>query len=404
MKRRKKFALALLVLLLLSQAPFAYRRYALGRLGAAVDALNASRAAPTPGAPLDDYAGVFHVHSALGGHSTGRPEEIVKAAKEGGLAFVLMTEHPSPYVNTAEATLRGTQEGVLFVGGSELVASDGGRLFVLPGFQAEARNPSLRDLLARAKSDGRLAVVGYPEEVKDWGASGFDGLEVYNLYTNAKRIGYATMFFDGLWSYWGRPELLFARFYERPDAALKRWDELNAAGRVRVYAYAGNDAHSNVGLALQDQTGGKILELKLDPYERSFRLVRTHVLLEHGKPLDAQALLEALRAGRFYLSFDVFGDPAGFRFAADSGADAREMGDEIQLPAGGAVKLSARAPVKCRAVFFRDGRAVGEVKDSAQAELEVREPGVYRAELYLDQLGPLLTGKPWVISTPIFVR
>jgi hypothetical protein len=404
MKRWKKLALALLLVLLLSQAPFAYRRYVLGRLGAAVDALNAGRAAATAGGRFDDYAGVFHVHSALGGHSTGRLDEIVRAAKERGLAFVLMTEHPSPYVNTAEATLRGTHEGVLFINGSELAASDGGRLFVLPGFEADARNPPLRDLVTRAKSEGRLAVVGYPEEVGDWGAGGFEGLEVYNLYTNAKRINYATMLFDGLWSYRGRPELLFARFYERPDAALKRWDELNAAGRQHVYAYAGNDAHANVGLALQEQTGGKIFDLKLDPYERSFRLVRTHVLIEKGKPFDAQGLLDALRAGRFYVSFDVFSDPAGFQFTAEGGADVRASGEEIALPSGGAVKLSTSAPVKCRTVFFRDGRVVGEVKDSARAELEVKEPGVYRVELYLDQLGTLLTGKPWVISNPIFVR
>jgi hypothetical protein len=404
MKRWKKLALALLLVLLLSQAPFAYRRYVLGRLGAAIDALNAGRAAAADGGRFDDYAGVFHVHSALGGHSTGRPEDIVRAAKEGGLAFVLMTEHPSPYVNTAEGTLRGTHEGVVFVGGSELVAADGGRLFVLPGFEADARNPPLRELVARAKPEGRLAVVGYPAEVGDWGAEGFDGVEVYNLYTNAKRINYATMLFDGLWSYRGRPELLFARFYERPDAALKKWDELNAAGRQHVYAYAGNDAHANVGLALQDQTGGKIFDLKLDPYERSFRLVRTHVLIEKGKPFDAQAVLDALRAGRFYVSFDVFGDPAGFQFTADGGADVRASGEEVALPAGGAVKLSARAPFKCRTVFFRDGRVVGEVKDSAQAELEVKEPGAYRVELYLEQLGPLLAGKPWVISNPIFVR
>jgi hypothetical protein len=366
--------------------------------------LNAGRAATTDGVRFDDYAGVFHVHSALGGHSTGRPEEIVRAAKESGLAFVLMTEHPSSYVNTAEATLRGTHEGVLFINGSELVASDGGRLFVLPGFGADARNPPLRELVARAKSEGRLAVVGYPAEVGDWSAEGFDGVEVYNLYTNAKRINYATMLFDGLWSYRGRPELLFARFYERPDAALKKWDELNAGGRQHVYAYAGNDAHANVGLALQDQTGGKIFDLKLDPYERSFRLVRTHVLIEKGKPFDAQGLLDALRAGRFYVSFDVFGDPAGFQFTADSGADVHASGEEVALPASGAVRLSARAPVKCRTVFFHDGRVVGEVKDSALAELEVKEPGAYRVELYLEQIGPLLTGKPWVISNPIFVR
>ena len=30
--------------------------------------------------------------------------------------------------------------------------------------------------------------------------------------------------------------------------------------------------------------------------------------------------------------------------------------------------------------------------------------GVYRVEVYLDQLGSLLDGKPWIISNPIFVR
>ena len=404
MKRWKKVALALLALLLVSQAPFAYRRYRLGRLRAAVDALNATRAAPPPDERFDDYAGVFHVHSALGGHSTGRLEEIVRAAKGERLAFVLMTEHPSPLFNTAEATLRGTHEGVLFVGGSELVASDGGRLFVLPGLAAAAQNPPLRDLVARARAEGRLAVLGYPEQVTDWLADGYDGIEVYNLYTDARRINYVTFVFDGLWSLGGHADLLFARFYERPDEALRRWDEVNAAGRRRVYAFAGNDAHANVGLSLQEQTGRSILGLKLDPYERSFRLVRTHVLVEKGTPLDAGSLLAALRAGHSYASYDLFGDPTGFRFTATGGADTRVMGDEVALPPGGTLTLSARSPVRCRTVFFRDGRVVSEVKDSEAAEISVAEKGVYRVELYLDQLGGLLAGKPWVISNPIFVR
>ncbi len=416
MKRWKKVALALLLVLLISQAPFAYRRYVLGRLGASIDALNAGRAAPG-GGQFDDYAGVFHVHSALGGHSTGRPEEIVRAAKEGGLAFVLMTEHPSPYVNTAEATLKGAQDGVVFVGGSELVASDGGRLFVLPGFAAEARNPPLRELVARAKSEGRLAVVGYPEEVKDWGpvasdeiTVGFDGLEVYNLYTNAKRINYASMLFDGLWSYWGRPELLFARFYERPAENLRRWDDYNASGAGRAYAFAGNDAHANVGWALRDRTGKKILDFKLDPYERSFRLVRTHVLLGDSEPLEEMYLLAALRRGSFYTSFDVFGDPTGFRFTASAdqfetgtvtGAD---MGGEFTLPPGREVRLKVTLPVRARTVFYRDGQVVYEVHDAQLAYMEAAQKGVYRVEVYLDALGSLLEGKPWIISNPIFVR
>lgn len=404
MKLCKKIALVLFGLLLLSQTPFMYRRYRLGRLSAAINTLNSERAGPPADDPFDEYAGVFHVHSSLGGHSTGTLEEIVQAAKSDRLAFVVMTEHPSPLLDSAEATLRGAHDGVLFVNGSELASSDGGRLFVFPGVGPSSGNASLQDLVTLAKSENRLSVVGYPEEVRDWSVSGFDGVEVYNLYTNAKKINYAVMFFDGLWSYWGYADLLFARFYERPDAGLRRWDEINAAGRQRLCALAGNDAHANVGVSLQEQTGRKLFDIKLDPYERSFRVVRNHVLLEKGARLDADTLLAALRAGHSFIAFDLFGDPTGFRFTADNGSDRRVMGDEIQLPPGGQVLLSARSPVRCRMVFFRDGQVVQEVKDSAEAELSVESKGVYRVEVYPDQLGSLLEGKPWIISNPIFVR
>jgi hypothetical protein len=411
MKRWKKITLALLAVLLLSQAPFACRSYRLRRLGAAVDALNSARTPPPPEELYDEYAGVFHVHSRLGGHSTGRPEEIVRAASAERLAFVVMTEHPSPYVDTAGATLRGVHEGVLFLGGSELVASDGGRLFVVPGFATPAPKLPLQDLAARARSEGRLAVVGYPEEARGLAAGGsYDGMEVYNLYTNAKRINYATLLFDGLWSYRGRPELLFARFYERPTKNLRRWDELNASGARAVYALAGNDAHANVGLTFQDQAGQKILDLKLDPYERSFRLVRTHVLLPKGTPLEESSLLDALRSGNSFMAFDLFGDPTGFRFTAathdraDSAQTQAVMGGEVTLPPGGNVRLRAHSPVKCRTVFYRDGQVVHEVLDSSRAEFYAGQRGVYRVEVYLDQLGALLEGRPWIISNPIFVR
>ena len=402
MKRWKKIALVLLGLVLVAQAPFAYRRYKLGRLADAIAEVNASRA-PREEDRFDEYAGVFHVHSSLGGHSPGRLEEIVEAAKSERLAFVVMTEHPSPLVDTARATLRGEHEGVLFVGGSELAASNGGRLFALPGLAQPANNAPLQELAARAKSEGGLAVVGYPSEVTDWSLKDYDAVEVYNLYTNSKSVNYVTLFFDGLWSYRSYPDLLFARFYERPDDALKKWDELNASGS-RVYAVAGNDAHANVGFSLGGQTGDKIFDFKLDPYERSFRIVRNHVLLDKDTPLDEASLLKALRAGRSFFAFDIFGDSTGFRFTGENGTDTRVMGDEIRLPEAGAVKLSARTPVRCRTVFFRDGQVISTFADSTLAEVSVERAGVYRVEAYLDQLGPLLKDKPWIISNPIFVR
>src|SRR3954463_13802388 len=174
MTRWKKIALVALGLLVVSQLPFAYRRYRLGRLADAIASVKASREAAPPDDLFDEYAGVFHVHSSLGGHSPGRLEDIVRAAKSERLAFVVMTEHPSPVLDTAAATLRGTHEGVLFVGGSELAASNGGRLFAAPGIAPPPSNVPLQDLVARAKTEGRLAVIGYPGEVTDWSLKGYD--------------------------------------------------------------------------------------------------------------------------------------------------------------------------------------------------------------------------------------
>jgi hypothetical protein len=70
---------------------------------------------------------------------------------------------------------------------------------------------------------------------------------------------------------------MFANFFARPNENLKRWDETIAKSGHKLIAIGGPDAHSNVGFGLADATGKQLLGVKLDPYERSFRTVRTHV-------------------------------------------------------------------------------------------------------------------------------
>lgn len=405
MRRWKKTVLLLLGLSILSQTPFIYRRYRLGRLHAAIESLNAQRAAP-PDDGFNEYKGVIHVHTSLGGHSTGSFAELIPAAKANALDFVVMTEHPSAEVDTAEATLKGVHEGVLYINGSEVNTPSGERLFLLPGSASPAGTvpPPAQEVITLAKTGGKLTFVAYPEQIPQWRLQGYDGIEIYNLYTNTKSINYALLFFDGLWSYGGYPELLFSTFYEKPAANLKRWDELNASGNSRAVAIAGNDAHSNVGLTLQDRAGGKVFEIKLDPYERSFRLVRNHVMLERGETLNAETLLSALRRGHSFIAFDIFCDAGGFRFAAANGSERKIMGDEIALAATGGVQLNVSVPVKARLVFIRDGQVVHEERDSTRKELTVDRRGAYRVEVYLDQLGGRLQERPWIISNPIYVR
>jgi len=405
MKRWKKLLLVLLTLVVLSQIPFAYRRYRLGRLHAAIQQLNSQRVETENTNGEVEFKGVVHVHSSLGGHSTGAFADIIAAAQANQLDFVVMTEHPSANFDTAAMTLKGDHGGVLFVNGNEISSATGDRFLLIPG-EAQAGDDSRRstqEILSRRTAG--LSLVAYPEEFKSWTASGYNGIEVYNVYTNARRINPLLMFFDSLWSYRSYPDLLFASFYERPAENLKRWDEQIKEGK-RLVASAGNDAHANIGLSLNDSSGKTLLGFKLDPYERSFRLVRLHVFVpqlngQMSFPRD-EMLLRAISAGHCFIGFDLFGDSTGFRFSAQDSDEKVIMGDEIKLESE--VRLNVSLPVAGRIMLLKDGAVVQENSAANKMEFVAREKGSYRVEVYLPQLPGPVGRQPWIISNPIYVK
>jgi hypothetical protein len=315
-----------------------------------------------------------------------------------------MTEHPSKNYDTAAMTLKGTHGGVLFVNGNEVATANQDRLLVVPGDElaATAGNYSTQDVVSQEKAKGAVALVAYPQEFKSWSANGYDGVEVYNLFTNARRINPVMTFFDGLWSYRSYPDLLFANFYERPAENLKLWDDALLASGRRLVATAGNDAHSNVGLSLNDSSGKTLLGIKLDPYERSFRLVRMHVLIARDQQLTTETLLAALRDGHCFIAFDLFTDATGFNFSAASGDDRRIAGDEIGLSS--VTRLIVSTPVSSRVLLFRNGSVVEERSGVSKTEFQIVEKGIYRVEVYLPQLPQPVNAQPWIISNPIYVR
>src|ERR1041384_7154018 len=157
MRRKRVILLLVLLLLVLSQIPFAYRRYKLSRLNSAIQQLNSQRATPARQNGFLDYKGVVHVHSFLGGHSSGTFSEIISAAQANELRFVIMTEHTEKDFDTAAMTLQGMHGGVFFINGNEISAENGDRSLVLPG---------------------DVSIVAYPEEFKNWGAAKITGVEV----------------------------------------------------------------------------------------------------------------------------------------------------------------------------------------------------------------------------------
>lgn len=374
--RSKKFILLVIFLvLLLSQVPFACRRYKLRRLNASVQQLNSQRT-PQQTNGFTEYRGVVHVHSFLGGHTTGTFGEIISAAQANQLHFVIMTEHTEKDFDTAAMTLQGMHGGVLFINGNEVRSENGDRLLALPG---------------------EVSIVAYPEEFKNWETPRINGVEVYNVFTNARLINPIVAFFDVLWSQRSYRDLIFALYLQRPDESLRRWDQ--ALTRAPLTGVGGNDAHANIGVSLNDGSGKTLLGIQLDPYETSFRLVRLHVLVEQGKTLDAGSVMEAVRAGHCFIGFDFLGDTSGFVFVGVNASEQTIQGGKISLQPD--TRLQVRSPVPGRIVIFKDGAVMVDENGIAGKDVAIAERGVYRVEVYLPQLA---VKAPWIISNPIYVR
>src|SRR6266568_3247252 len=175
---KRKILLMTLGLVVLSQLPFAYRRYRLSRLHNSIEQLASQRTAQPSESEYLDYQGVIHVHSSLGGHSTGNFAELIAAAKTDQLDFVIMTEHPQPDFDTAAMTLNGEHAGVLFVNGNEVATRDGDRLLLIPGTDsaATASTKSTQQVIDEQKARSGLVIVAYPNDFHSWQARGYDGI------------------------------------------------------------------------------------------------------------------------------------------------------------------------------------------------------------------------------------
>lgn len=402
MKIVRKIVLVLIAVLVAVQVPFVYRRHQIGQLGNRIDhRLKGSVDRQTyPG--YAEYTGVMHVHTFLGGHSTGTFKELITAANANDLDFVVMTEHYEENYDTSALTLNGVYGKTLFINGQEVDTNDGGRFLLLPGSPESPAFNKLgsRTFLDKAHSEGRVAINNYPDRNRS-GITGFDGMEAYSLHINLKRANLFTAIGDILWSFGSYPEATIASYLRPNRQYLQMYDRI--AAEQRLLLTAGADAHSNKGYYLAaDDEGNKHFGFKLDPYETVFRIVRMHVLLESGTPLTRGSIIEAFRMGHAFIGFDVLGNTSGFRFWAENGSDQRIMGDEI--PLGSGIKLTAATPGPSRIVFLRNGAKAAEFSDVTEISLNITETGTYRVEAYLDQLGEPFDQAPWIMSNPIYVR
>jgi hypothetical protein len=318
---------------------------------------------------VHDLSCVVHLHSVFS-DGTGTVEEIARAAARAGVDVVLLTDHDTM------AAWPGWYGDVLVLVGVE-VSPKGENHYLAFGLDEPIDHGGLSgaEIVRAVHEAGGFGFAAHPfskgserfrQRPMAWSdLDGVDGIEVWSFVTDvSERIGSV------------REALRFLARPERyaggpPEENLREWDRLNRDRRV--VAIGGIDAHQ-IGVRLFDRW-----VVRLMGYARSFRLLRTHVLVEElptGEVEHDQAqVFDALRQGRSYIAVDHLARPVGFSFGDDGGV------------------LRARTPRPAELRLVRDGH---EVARAAAAELDhaVDEAGSYRVEARLD-------GRVWILSNPV---
>ena len=348
--------------------------------------------------PVHDLAGVIHCHST---HSdgTGTVPEIAAAAQDAGLDYLLLTDHDT--LAAAERGEEGWYGSTLLLAGVE-VSPYRRNHYLAFGLERPIDHRGLepREICERVSEAGGFGFLAHPfskgsERFKrggqgmPWGdldCDGYTGLELWSFVTDsAERVNSVRE----LLSFIAAP----GRFIDHPPHRnLAEWDRLCA--RRRCVALGGVDAHQ-VGIRVRGR-----VPLRLMAYKRSFRFLRTHLLvrdrLSGDLEADRAAVFGALRDGHAYIAMDSVAPARGFRFWAEGAAEL-QMGDE---GAAGSWTLRAVTPFSARIRLLCDGREVASASGDRLEHAAV-DPGVYRVEAYRDAHGRERT---WILSNPIYLR
>ena len=348
--------------------------------------------------PVHDLAGVIHCHSTYS-DGTGTVPEIAAAAQDAALDYLLLTDHDT--LAAAERGEEGWYGSTLLLAGFE-VSPYRRNHYLAFGLARPIDHRGLgpREICERVNEQGGFGFLAHPfskgsERFKrggqgmpwdDLDCGGYTGIELWSFVTDsAERVNSVRE----LLHFVAAP----GRFIDHPPRRnLDAWDRL-CAGR-RCVAFGGVDAHQ-VGIRVAGH-----VPLRLMAYKRSFRHLRTHLLVPQALSGDLDAdratVFGALRDGHAYIAVDSLAPARGFRFWAE-GERELGMGDEA---AAGPWTLHVRTPLQARIRLLRDGTEVATTEGD-RLEAAAGGPGVYRVEAYRHAHGRERT---WVLSNPIYLR
>ncbi|MDD5360672.1 MAG: CehA/McbA family metallohydrolase [Ignavibacteria bacterium] len=355
-----------------------------------------------------EYAGALHIHSTYS-DGTGSVEHIAGCANETGLDFIILTDH-----NTIQAKQEGKEKWynntMLIVGYEVNDAFNKNHYLVfgldeLIGTYRVLHNGELGCNLSAAeyvkliKEKGGAGFIAHPFEKRnsfpehppypwtDWDTDDFDGIEIWNHMSE--------------WVEELNENNKVQRFIHplksiiAPNAdAVKLWDKLNRERRAAAIGSVDAHAHKMNLMGFYN--------VEVFAYKVLFKSIRTHVLLE--SPIEKgneekfqeykTEIVEALRAGRSFITNSYHGSAKGFRFFAEYDGEKYRMGDEIQLKNDGKkIVFSFFVPKSCHVKFIKNGKCIHE-ETGVGGTWDDFDEGCYRVECWIGD-------RAWIFSNHI---
>ena len=340
-----------------------------------------------------EFVGCIHAHSIYSDGSGTFPE-IIKAAREAGLDYLLASDH---------MTLQGRDEGYtgwhddLFLSiGYEINDLNDEHHYLAFGLDEMLPGDySHEQYIEAVRENGALGVAAHPFEERDanssvvgfppipWGNLDYPEIEVIEIWNMMSHWLELTTVRNKYWN--AVHPRSFSTFPNR--RLLAWWDKTNLKRKV-------------VGIGSVDVHATKIKILKLYTkaifdYKIMFKSIRTHLLCDElpGKDMENSVtesiIFERIRSGRTFISNFRRGDARGFRFWVE------DNGKKLQMGESGPMKkpvLKAIIPERGHCRLIRNGEVIQKGK-ATEIETAV-EPGVYRLEVMKGKRG-------WIYSNHI---
>lgn len=357
-----------------------------------------------------EYSGSIHIHSRYSDGS-GTVEEIVKAAQESDLDFIILTDH-----NTLKALKKGYEKWyneLMLIVGYELNDKKNRNHYLVFGMdELVGQFDKLKDgdtgcrleakeYVKKIKELGGYGFLAHPHEKRshlkdhpaypwtEWDTDDFNGIEIWN---------HMSEWAEGLNESNKLQRLIhpLKSIISPPDETLQTWDKLNK--KRKVVALGGIDAHAHKHNIMG-------FEFEIFSYKVLFKSIRTHVFTElelrksdeSNFEIDKRQIIESMAAGRSFIVNNSYGSGRGFRFSAEYDGEIYTMGDEIKLKRKKEKKIIFRTmlPSEARIRLIKNGECIDELK-GLDCIWDSDEPGSYRIEGWKNDRG-------WIFSNHIRV-